>query len=77
MDGPLIVDDVEIMIGAARAGVGLAFELEEHVASLLATGQLVRVLEDWSPPFPGYFLYYPSRRQQPAAFVALVDALRL
>ncbi len=65
------------MIQAAIDGLGLAFALEEHVASLLATGKLARVLEDWSPPFPGYFLYYPSRRQQPAALVALIDTLRL
>jgi DNA-binding transcriptional LysR family regulator len=73
----LIVDDVEIMIQAAIDGLGLAFGLEEHVAPLLAIGKLVRVLEDWSPPFPGYFLYYPSRRQQPAALAALIDTLRL
>ncbi len=77
VSGPLIVDDVEIMIQAAIDGLGLAFGLEEHVAPLLAIGKLVRVLEDWSPPFPGYFLYYPSRRQQPAALAALIDTLRL
>ena len=44
---------------------------------MIASGALVRALEDWCPPFPGYFLYYPSRRQQPAALPALIEALRL
>ena len=75
--GPLIVDDVELLIRAAIDGVGLAFMLEEHAAPHLASGALVRVLEDWCPPFAGYFLYYPSRRQQPAAILALIETLRL
>jgi DNA-binding transcriptional LysR family regulator len=75
--GPLIVDDVDIMIRAAIEGAGLAFASEESVSTHLASGALVRVLEDWCPPFAGYFLYYPSRRQQPAALSALIDALRL
>ena len=77
VNGPLIVDDVEIMTRAAIDGVGLAFMSEEHAAPYLATGALVRVLEDWCQPFPGFFLYYPSRRQQPPALVALIGALRL
>ena len=75
--GPLIVDDVEVMIRTVLDGVGLAFALEEHVATHLASGALLRVLEDWCPPFDGYFLYYPSRRQQPPALTALIDTLRL
>jgi len=51
--------------------------MEEHAAPYLANGQLVRVLEDWCEPFAGYFLYYPSRRQQPAAISTLIDTLRL
>jgi DNA-binding transcriptional LysR family regulator len=77
VSGPLIVDDVQAMIRAAMDGVGLAFALEEHVAPHLASGALVRVLEDWCPPFAGYFLYYPSRRQEPAALSALIETLRL
>ena len=77
VNGPLIVDDVEIVIRAAIDGVGLAFVSEERAAPALASGALVRVLEDWCPPFPGFFLYYPSRRQQPAALSALIDTLRL
>ena len=77
VNGPLVVDDVEIMTRAVIDGVGLAFMTEEHASPHLASGVLVRVLEDWCPPFPGYFLYYPSRRQQPAALAALIEALRL
>ena len=76
VNGPLVVDDVEIMTRAAIDGVGLAFMTEEHASPYLASGVLVRVLEDWCPPFPGYFLYYPSRRQQPAALAALIETLR-
>ncbi len=76
VSGPIIVTDVEFMIRAALDGVGLAFTLEEYVAESIARGQLVRVLEDWCPPFDGYFLYYPSRRHQPPALQALADALR-
>jgi DNA-binding transcriptional LysR family regulator len=75
--GPLIVDDVELMIQAAIDGVGLAFMLEAHAAPHLASGALVRVLDDWCPPFAGYFLYYPSRRQQPAPLSALIETLQL
>ena len=75
--GPLIVNDVELTLRAALDGVGLAFALEEHAAEHIARGGLVRVLEDWCPPFDGFFLYYPSRRHQPAALQALVDALRV
>src|SRR6266404_6318065 len=77
INGPLIVDDVEIMIRAAIDGVGLAFMSEDQAASHLAQGTLVRVLEDWCQPFPGFFLYYPSRRQQPAALSALINTLSL
>jgi DNA-binding transcriptional LysR family regulator len=77
VNGPLIVDDREVATRAAIDGVGLAFMSDEHAAPHLASGALVRVLEDWCPPFPGFFLYYPSRRQQPAALSALIDTLRL
>ena len=75
--GPLIVDDVELALRAALDGVGLAFLAESYAAPYVANGALVRVLDDWCPPFSGYFLYHPSRRQQPAALSALVETLRL
>ena len=77
VNGPLIVDDADLMIRAAVDGLGLTFSFEEYIAPLIESGALVRVLEDWCPPFAGYFLYYPSRRQQPAALSALIESLRL
>jgi DNA-binding transcriptional LysR family regulator len=77
VNGPLIVDDVQLVIRAAVDGVGLAFVSDEQVLQHLARGALVRVLETWCQPYPGFFLYYPSRRQQPAALSALIDVLRL
>ncbi len=77
VEGPLVVDDVQLLIRAAIDGVGLTFLMEEQASPYLANGRLVRVLEDWCEPFAGYFLYYPSRRQQPAALTALIDMLRL
>ena len=67
----------ELSIRAAIDGVGLAFVDDDRVAAHLSNGALVRVLEDWCPPFPGFFLYYPGRRQLPPALSALIEALRL
>ena len=77
VSGPLIVDDVETVVRAAIDGIGLAFVSDERVMPQLESGELIRVLEDWCQPFPGFFLYYPSRRQQPAALSALIKTLRL
>jgi DNA-binding transcriptional LysR family regulator len=77
VNGPLVLDDLDLMIQAAIDGAGIAFMAEDRAAPHLASGMLERVLEDWSQPFPGFFLYYPSRRQQPAAMTALIDSLRL
>lgn len=65
------------MVIAALDGLGIAFLPEEEFAPHLEEGRLVRVLENWCPPFPGYHLYYPSRRQPSPAFSIVVDALRL
>ena len=65
------------MIRAAVEGIGLSFVSEELVEPQLKSGELVRVLDDWCQPFPGFFLYYPSRRQQPAALAALINTLRM
>ncbi len=75
--GPLIVDDVELVVRAALDGVGLAFLSEHQIVPHLESGALVRVLERWCQPYPGFFLYYPSRRQQPAALAALINVLRM
>ena len=77
VSGPLIADNADLMIAAAVSGLGLTFSFEEYVAPYLANGALVRVLEDWCPPFDGYYLYYPSRRQQPAALAALIETVRM
>jgi len=63
-------------LSAAQAGLGLAYLPEDQVRTLIASGRLVRVLADWCPPFSGYHLYYPSRRQPTPAFVVLLEALR-
>lgn len=76
VEGQLILNNVNAIIRAAIAGFGLAFVMEDRVQSHLAEGSLIRVLDDWCPSFPGYHLYYPSRRQPSAAFSVLVDALR-
>ena len=77
VNGPLIIDDTHLVIQAVLAGAGLGMVYEEQVAEDIAKRRLIRVLEDWTPPIPGFFMYYPSRRHQPAVLSALVGALRL
>ena len=76
VDGQLIFNRMSQIINAALEGIGLGYVPEDAATPLLAKGKLVRVLEDWCDPFPGYHLYYPSRRQTSPAFALLVDALR-
>jgi DNA-binding transcriptional LysR family regulator len=76
VDGPLTVSDQDLMVQPAVDGVGLAYVFEGQVQQHLAEGRLVRVLEDWCPYYPGFFLYYPSRRQLPTALRAFVDHVR-
>ena len=76
VDGPLIVNDMNLMVQGALSGLGLSIVMEDQVWAEVADGRLIRVLEDWSPPFPGYHLYYPSRRQPTPAFTVLIEALR-
>lgn len=76
VDGQLTFNEPTMILVAARADRGIAFLPNDHVADDLASGRLVRVLEDWCPPFAGYHLYYPSRRQLSPAFALLVEALR-
>ena len=73
--GPLIVNDGELPAAAVRAGVGLGYLMEHDVADEIASGALVQMLDDWCPPFPGFHLYHPSRRQSPPALRALIAAL--
>ncbi len=76
VEGQLVFNNMALRLNAALAGFGLAYLPEDQVQPHLADGRLVRVLEDWCPPFAGYHLYYPSRRQPTPAFALLVDALR-
>jgi len=77
VQGPAMFDDTNLVIQAALNGVGSGLTFEEQASELIKKRRLIRVLEDWCPAFPGYFLYYPSRRNQPAALAALINALRL
>jgi DNA-binding transcriptional LysR family regulator len=76
VDGQLVFNRMTQILEGALAGFGFAYVPEDAAAPLVAKGKLVRVLEDWCAPFPGYHLYYPSRRQSSPAFALLVDALR-
>jgi DNA-binding transcriptional LysR family regulator len=76
VEGQLVSNDVKLILRAVRAGIGLAFVPEDYVAAEVASGEMRRVLEDWCPPFPGYHLYYPSRRQPTPAFALLIETLR-
>jgi hypothetical protein len=76
VEGQLVFNTLALRIQAATAGLGLTYVPEDEVSGLIAAGKLVRVLADWCPSFPGYHLYYPSRRQPTAAFSVIVDALR-
>ena len=76
VEGQLVFNNIALRLNAALAGFGLAYLPEDQVRTHLADGRLIRVLDDWCPPFSGYHLYYPSRRQPTPAFALLVDALR-
>ncbi|MFL5015965.1 MAG: LysR family transcriptional regulator [Rhizobium sp.] len=76
VEGQLVFNNIALRLNAVLAGMGLAYMPEDLVEAHLADGRLVRVLEDWCPPFSGYHLYYPSRRHTSPAFALVVDALR-
>jgi DNA-binding transcriptional LysR family regulator len=76
VDGRIIVNDSDLAVRAAVDGLGIAYTIESVADPFLRSGQLVRVLEDWSPSFDGFFLYYPGHRQVPVALRALIDMLR-
>lgn len=75
--GPATFDDPDLVIQAVLNGIGIGTAIEELLAEPIAKGRLIQVLRDWCPTFPGYFLYYPSRRNQPAALAALINTLRI
>ena len=76
VEGQLVFNSAGLLLKAALQGLGLAYVTEGNAQPHTSNGELVRVLSDWCPPFPGYHLYYPSRRQPSPAFSLLVDALR-
>ena len=76
VEGQLVLNSSGLMLNAALDGFGLACVPEDLVRARIAEGKLIRVLADWCPPFPGYHLYYPSRRQPTPAFALVVEALR-
>ncbi len=76
VDGQLVFNSSPPMLRAALAGFGLAYLPQDMVAEHIAAGRLQSVLDQWCPAFPGYHLYYPSRRQSAPAFALLVQALR-
>jgi DNA-binding transcriptional LysR family regulator len=76
VEGQLVFNNIALRVSAALAGLGLAYLYEDQVQEHVAEGRLIRVLGDWCPPFSGYHLYYPSRRQAAPAFALLVEALR-
>jgi DNA-binding transcriptional LysR family regulator len=75
VDGRVMVNNLDLNVRAAVDGLGIAYTLEPLAELFLRSGQLVRVLEDWSPCFEGLFLYYPGRRQVPAALRAFIDMI--
>ncbi|MEJ8324311.1 LysR family transcriptional regulator [Kosakonia sacchari] len=76
VEGQLTFNNLASRIEAATSGMGLALVPEDCVAQAVNEGKLATVLDDWCEPFPGYYLYYPSRKQHTAAFTLLIDALR-
>ncbi|ODU58314.1 MAG: LysR family transcriptional regulator [Comamonadaceae bacterium SCN 68-20] len=77
VDGQLVFNTTQPQVDAALAGLGITLLPEDEVMAHVEAGRLVRVLQDWCPPFDGYHLYYPSRRQPSPAFALVVQALRL
>jgi DNA-binding transcriptional LysR family regulator len=76
VDGPLVVNDTAVIRDAAVRGLGLACLPEAYFAAQLESGALVRVLERWCRPFPGFYLYHPSRHRTPTTLRALIDFLQ-
>lgn len=76
VNGPMIVYDTQVLVQTAVAGLGIAYLLEDQVKHEVQAGRLVPILEDWTPRFPGFYLYYPSRRQASPALRALIELVQ-
>jgi DNA-binding transcriptional LysR family regulator len=76
VEGQLIFNNIGLRLSSALQGLGLAYMPEDQALPFISDGRLIRVLEHWCPSFPGYHLYYPSRRHTSPAFALFVEALR-
>ena len=76
VDGPLLLDDDDLILRAALDGIGLAYVYEAQAQESIEQGRLLRVLDAWCPPMSGFFLYYPSRRQMPVSLRLFIAMLR-
>ncbi len=76
VEGSVILSDDRRMLQACLGGAGIAYLFDQRIAEELTQGRLVRVLKDWCPPFDGFYIYYPSRRQMRPALRAFIDFFR-
>ena len=76
VDGQLVLNNTALMLRGAADGLGLVYGTQAQMQPQLDSGELVQVLADWCEPFPGYHLYYPSRRHPTAAFTVVLEALQ-
>jgi DNA-binding transcriptional LysR family regulator len=76
VNGPLNFNEPQLMLEGALDGMGIAYILEAQARPFIESGELVHLLQEWTPAFPGYYLYYPSRRQVPPVLGALIAAIR-
>ena len=76
VEGSLITNNLDLVVRAALGGTGVAYMLEEYIASHITAGRLIPFMEEWSRPYAGYHLFYPSRRQIPAKLKAFAEFLR-
>jgi DNA-binding transcriptional LysR family regulator len=75
VEGPLVSTDLQLILDATLEGLGIAYTYDIRLDDWISEGRLIRVLADWSPQFPGLFLYYPSRRHPQPALRAFIDCL--
>ncbi|MCS3409711.1 LysR substrate-binding domain-containing protein [Serratia sp. AKBS12] len=76
VEGPLVANEPEILVQAAIDGMVAAYLFERQIAAALADWRLLPLLDDWTPPFPGFYLYYPANRQMPRPLRAFIDFAR-
>ena len=76
VSGPIIVDEPAMLPQLALEGIGLAYQFTHQVDAQIASGALVQILEGWTPPFPGFYIYYPSRRQMLPTLRAFIDYVK-